>query len=137
MSTTLEHVTPREALERLPGRTRARRRARRLTPKPPLPAQRLIGPVLLVALWFAVTELGWIDPDKLSSPVTVAQTMGDLIADGRLQSNLLASLSRAAVGLAIGVAAGSAWRSPPACRGRATRCSTASCRSSARSRTSR
>jgi sulfonate transport system permease protein len=109
VSTALDsgRVASGDALRRLTGAPRPRRRrARRLTPRPPLPAQRLLGPLLLLALWYATSAAGWLNPEMLSSPVTVAETTGDLIADGRLQSNLLASLNRAGLGLVLGVAIG-------------------------------
>jgi sulfonate transport system permease protein len=104
---TLDHVAPRDALRRLQGAPRLQRRRRtRLAPGKPLPAQRLLGPLLLLALWYAASASGWLNPNMLSSPETVAGTTADLIGDGRLQSNLLASLSRAGTGLALGVAIG-------------------------------
>jgi sulfonate transport system permease protein len=42
----------------------------------------------------------------LSAPWTVVTTTGDLIADGRLQSNLLTSAQRAFVGLGLGIVLG-------------------------------
>ncbi len=54
----------------------------------------------------AGSATGTLDPETLPAPWTVAEAAGDLIADGRLQSNLLASVQRAAIGLGLGVAIG-------------------------------
>ncbi|MGW4368429.1 ABC transporter permease [Nocardia takedensis] len=78
----------------------------RLGPGRPIPFGLAIGPTLLVGAWVIGSATGSIDPETLPAPWTVAQTAGDLWADGRLQSNLLTSLQRAALGLGIGVALG-------------------------------
>ncbi|GAD85029.1 ABC transporter permease [Nocardia asteroides] len=79
---------------------------RRLGPGTPIPFGFALGPGLLVGAWVLGSATGAIDPETLPAPWTVAQTAGDLIADGRLQSNLLTSLQRAAFGLGLGVAIG-------------------------------
>ncbi|MEU3015462.1 ABC transporter permease [Nocardia asteroides] len=79
---------------------------RRLGPGTPIPFGFALGPGLLVGAWVLGSASGAIDPETLPAPWTVAQTAGDLIADGRLQSNLLTSLQRAALGLALGVTIG-------------------------------
>ncbi|MGN2640293.1 ABC transporter permease [Nocardia takedensis] len=78
----------------------------RLGPGRPIPFGLAIGPTLLVGAWVIGSATESIDPETLPAPWTVAQTAGDLWADGRLQSNLLTSLQRAALGLGIGVALG-------------------------------
>ncbi|MEU1546555.1 ABC transporter permease [Nocardia sp. NPDC005745] len=78
----------------------------RLGPGRPIPFGIAIGPVLLVAAWVTGSATGTLDPETLPAPWTVAETAGDLIADGRLQSNLLTSVQRAAIGLGLGVAIG-------------------------------
>jgi sulfonate transport system permease protein len=75
-----------------PGRTTARGLA--------------VGPAVLLVAWVAGSATGVIDPSTLSAPWTVATTFGELISDGRLQSNLLTSVQRAVIALALGVAAG-------------------------------
>src|SRR6476661_5541324 len=65
-----------------------------------------IGPVLLLVIWSIGSATGWIDQRILSAPWTVVATAGDLIADGRLQSNLWTSAQRALLGLALGVVLG-------------------------------
>ncbi|MET8779890.1 ABC transporter permease [Nocardia sp. NPDC050713] len=79
---------------------------RRLGPGKPIPFGIALGPTLLVAAWVIGSATGTLDPDTLPAPWTVAQTAGDLLADGRLQSNLLTSVQRAGLGLGLGVAIG-------------------------------
>ncbi|MGW6268810.1 ABC transporter permease [Streptomyces sp. NPDC055060] len=87
---------------------RARRgpRRRRLGPGRPVPYGWAIGPLLLLALWSAGSAAGFIDARNLSAPWTVVSTAGDLIGEGRLQSNLATSAERALLGLLFGTAAG-------------------------------
>ncbi|MFF0547032.1 ABC transporter permease [Nocardia thailandica] len=85
----------------------ARRSARRrLGPGRPIPFGFAVGPVLLVLAWVIGSGTGALDPETLPAPWTVAGTAGDLIADGRLQSNLLTSLQRAGISLVLGVLIG-------------------------------
>ncbi|MEW1735546.1 ABC transporter permease [Nocardia beijingensis] len=78
----------------------------RLGPGRPIPFGVAVGPLLLIAAWVAGSATGTLDPETLPAPWTVAETAGDLLADGRLQSNLLTSVQRAAIGLGFGVAIG-------------------------------
>lgn len=78
----------------------------RLGPGRSIPFGIAIGPALLIAAWVLGSASGALDADTLPAPWTVAETARDLIADGRLQSNLLTSLKRAAWGLVIGVVIG-------------------------------
>lgn len=94
-------ATPVKAPPRAPGATR-----RRLGPGRAIPFGRLIGPVLVIALWWAASATGHLDPRILSSPGTVLSTASDLLAGGRLQDNVLISLQRAGLGLLFGVGAG-------------------------------
>lgn len=91
-----------------PPATQASRRPRRrrLGPGRPVPYGWAIGPLLLLALWSAGSAAGFIDARNLSAPWTVVSTAGDLIAEGRLQSNLATSAERALLGLLFGTAAG-------------------------------
>ncbi|MCX5045067.1 ABC transporter permease [Aldersonia sp. NBC_00410] len=79
---------------------------RRLGPGRPIPFGVALGPLLLVLAWVISSAAGVLDPETLPAPWTVAQTAGDLIADGRLQSNLLTSVQRAAISLVLGVVIG-------------------------------
>ncbi|MFJ5939365.1 ABC transporter permease [Streptomyces cinereoruber] len=88
-----------------PPRSGARRR-RRLGPGRAVPFGRLLGPVLLVAVWWAASAAGYLDPRILSGPGAVVSTAVELISDGRLQGNVLVSLRRAGSGLLLGVGAG-------------------------------
>ncbi|MEY9964551.1 sulfonate transport system permease protein [Streptacidiphilus sp. MAP12-16] len=74
----------------------------------PLPRwlRRLAGPALVVAVWQLLGALGQINPRILATPSQVAVAAWQLAKDGELESNLLASLQRVAVGLLIGVSLG-------------------------------
>ncbi|WP_069164408.1 ABC transporter permease [Nocardia altamirensis] len=78
----------------------------RLGPGHPIPFGVAIGPTLLIVAWVLGSASGTLDPETLPAPWTVAETAGDLISDGRLQSNLLTSVQRAGIGLGIGVVVG-------------------------------
>lgn len=83
-----------------------RARSRRLGPGKEIPYAGLLGPALLIAFWTLGSATGFIDQRTLSAPWTVGVTALDLIADGRLQSNLLTSAWRAIQGMAFGVVIG-------------------------------
>ncbi|MEU3223883.1 ABC transporter permease [Streptomyces sp. NPDC006976] len=94
-----------------PARTEApapapRAARRRLGPGRAVPFGRLIGPVLVIALWWFASAIGYLDPRILSGPGTVLSTASDLVSSGRLQDNVLISLQRAGLGLFFGVTAG-------------------------------
>lgn len=88
--------------------TSAARPRRRLGPGRPIPFGAAVGPLLLLALWALGSATGWLDPRTLSAPWTVVTTAGELIADGRLQENLVVSARRAGLGLAFGTVIGTA-----------------------------
>ncbi|MEV0285632.1 MULTISPECIES: ABC transporter permease [unclassified Kribbella] len=79
---------------------------RRLGPGKPIKGGAVLGPVLLLVIWSIGSATGWLDERVLSAPWTVVTTAGDLIADGRLQSNLWTSTQRAFVGLGLGIVLG-------------------------------
>ncbi|SBW23901.1 ABC transporter permease [Candidatus Protofrankia californiensis] len=85
---------------------RPARGRRRLGLGKPIPFGRLLGVLLLIGIWSLVSATGLVDPRKLSEPWTVLQTGIDLIANGQLQDNIAASLHRAVLGFAFGVAVG-------------------------------
>lgn len=93
------------AAQNSPLATRKTRR-RRLGPGRPIPFGYAIGPVLLIAAWVIGSASGALDSETLPAPWTVAETAGDLISDGSLQSNLRTSLERAGIGLGLGVLIG-------------------------------
>jgi sulfonate transport system permease protein len=81
-------------------------RRRRLGPGKPIRFGAVLGPVLLLVIWSIGSATGLLDERVLSAPWTVVTTAGDLIADGRLQSNLWTSTQRAVVGLGLGIVLG-------------------------------
>ncbi|MFD4023651.1 ABC transporter permease [Streptomyces sp. NPDC058576] len=101
-----EDAPPAEDTAGRAGPAAARGTRRRLGPGRPIPFGRLLGPVLLVALWWAASASGHLDPRILSGPGSVISTAADLVATGRLQDNVLISLQRAGLGLLFGVTAG-------------------------------
>ncbi|MBG7697503.1 ABC transporter permease [Streptomyces sp. MC1] len=82
------------------------RRRRRLSPGRRLPAARLIGPLVLFAVWAAASAAGALDPGAIPAPWTVLRTAGRLWTDGTLPTDVLTSLERAGYGFAIGLSAG-------------------------------
>jgi sulfonate transport system permease protein len=87
-------------------RTSPVRRRRRLSPGRRLPASRLVGPVLFLALWALASAAGQLDPAAVPAPWTVLETGVHLWTDGTLRTDILTSLQRAGTGFAIGLAAG-------------------------------
>jgi len=81
-------------------------RRRRLGRQRSLPGSRLLGPLIIVVVWAAASALGLLDPRLLTGPGDVAATAWRLITDGTLGEHVLASLSRAVLGLVIGTVAG-------------------------------
>jgi sulfonate transport system permease protein len=88
-----------------PAETHARRPPR-LGLGEAVPFGPLLGPFLLLLVWATGSAAGLIDPRVLPAPWTTLATAGQLIADGRLQTNLAVSALRAAQGFGWGVAAG-------------------------------
>jgi len=82
------------------------RRRRRLGPGPTSARALVVGPLLLLVAWTLGSATGLIEPQTLSAPWTVVTTSGELVADGRLQSNLLTSVQRAMIALVLGVVVG-------------------------------
>ncbi len=70
--------------------------------------ERLLGVVLLFAVWELAASAGWISTDVLAGPSTVLTAGWDLVRDGTLTSSLWASLQRVLWGMAIGVPIGTA-----------------------------
>jgi sulfonate transport system permease protein len=71
-----------------------------------IPFGRLLGPLLVVAVWWAASAAGGLDPRKLPSPASVLTSAHGLWTSGRLQDSVETSLTRASLGLVLGVAAG-------------------------------
>ncbi|MFJ6633429.1 ABC transporter permease [Streptomyces sp. NPDC091376] len=68
--------------------------------------RRTVGPVLLLVLWQVSSSTGFLSPDTLASPGTIARAAGDLVADGTLPNAMGVSLRRVAAGLLLGGAIG-------------------------------
>jgi sulfonate transport system permease protein len=68
--------------------------------------ERLVGVLLLFTLWEIAAQVGWLRPDVLAGPSTVATVGVDLWRDGTLPEALAASMGRVAWGLVIGVVVG-------------------------------
>jgi sulfonate transport system permease protein len=65
-----------------------------------------LTPIAVLVLWELAARLGLLSQQVLPAPTAVLQKAGELIADGELQDNLLASLQRAATGFVVGAAVG-------------------------------
>ncbi|MEG2630479.1 MAG: hypothetical protein RSB42_06405, partial [Comamonas sp.] len=64
--------------------------------------RRTTGPVLLVALWYALSVSGMLPSEVLAGPQTVLSSAAALWASGELPDAILISLQRTLLGLAIG-----------------------------------
>jgi sulfonate transport system permease protein len=105
--TELSLTVARERTEPRPAELAPRpRRRRRLGPGRTTAHGLALGPLLLLAAWTVGSATGLVDPATLSPPWTVVTTAAELVADGRLQSNLLTSVQRAAIALVLGVGIG-------------------------------
>ncbi|MGA5355496.1 MULTISPECIES: ABC transporter permease [Streptomyces] len=102
-SPAADGATASTGTEARPGRRRSRRS---LTPGRRVPAGRLIGPAVVLALWAAGSAAGQLDPGAIPAPWTVARTAVRLWTEGTLPSDITTSLRRAALGFVIGLAAG-------------------------------
>lgn len=78
----------------------------RLLPKPSIPGQRILGPVLVLLLWYLATTQQWISPAKLPGPAAVIAAFNEALSTGVLAADLWMSLQRAALGLSIGISLG-------------------------------
>jgi len=83
-------------------------RRRRLGPGKRIPYGRVLGPVLILAVWSAASATGVLDPRLVSAPWTVINEAYQLTRTGELQSDFLISAERALTGLGIGVVVGTA-----------------------------
>lgn len=72
----------------------------------PFGSGRMLGPVLLVLVWWLLSALGVLDPDLFPGPAEVVREGAHLIGTGQFQAALLASFRRVAVGMSIGVSTG-------------------------------
>ena len=65
-----------------------------------------LAPVLLLIVWEALAQAGWLTPHILPAPSKVVKTAFKLVTTGTLLNDLGVSLARAAAGFAIGGAVG-------------------------------
>ena len=70
------------------------------------PGWRLLGPVVLLALWELASRTGILSPETLTAPSVALLTGYDMLVDGTLMPHFLASAARAYTGLALGVLVG-------------------------------
>jgi sulfonate transport system permease protein len=75
-------------------------------PLVPRPLQRLLGPVLLVALWQALSSTGVFDDRTVPPPTRVVRAAYRLVVEGSLQEHLTTSVLRVGYGLTLGIALG-------------------------------
>jgi sulfonate transport system permease protein len=76
--------------------------------KPYIPRQlqRLLGPMLLVALWQTLSSTGVFDERTVPPPSRVVRAAYRLLIEGSLQEHMTTSLLRVGYGLAFGIALG-------------------------------
>lgn len=70
--------------------------------KPNLIVLSWIAPVLLLIVWEALAQVGWLSPQVLPAPSKVLRTAWKLTLSGALLTDLGVSLTRAAAGFVIG-----------------------------------
>ncbi len=80
--------------------------AGRAAPRFPGWTRRLIGPLILLALWQLAVSVGGVDRELIPGPADVVSAGRALIQSGDLQANLATSLVRVLAGLGIGIFAG-------------------------------
>ncbi|MBB3458774.1 sulfonate transport system permease protein [Rhizobium sp. BK313] len=100
----LSFSTPSDFLQKSKGDEGGRELA--LLPKKPFPGQTLLGPALVLLLWYVASGLGWISPAKMPGPIVVASSFLDMVESGTLASDVSMSLQRAGIALVVGVASG-------------------------------
>lgn len=64
--------------------------------------RRWVSPIVIIAVWQALSSAGVIDPRTMASPAQIASRAIELIQDGTLGSETLISLQRVVLGLVIG-----------------------------------
>jgi sulfonate transport system permease protein len=70
--------------------------------------RRAYTPVLILIIWQGLVATGLVSPQTLPAPSAIAVSAWQLAVSGQLLTNILVSLQRVAVGLAIGVSIGTA-----------------------------
>ncbi|MFF2010580.1 ABC transporter permease [Streptomyces sp. NPDC058195] len=89
-----------------PGLVRPRPPRRRARGRGYAATVRALGPVVLLALWWAASATGVLTPDVLAPPADVLRAVGELWGNGQLPDALATSLTRSGLGLLIGLTAG-------------------------------
>jgi len=74
----------------------------------PRKLRRAYTPVLILIIWQGLVASGLVSPQTLPAPSAIAVSAWQLAVSGQLLTNILVSLQRVAVGLAIGVSVGTA-----------------------------
>jgi ABC-type nitrate/sulfonate/bicarbonate transport system permease component len=70
------------------------------------PVGRMVPLVVMGLIWQAVCATRLVDPSFLPSPLRIGHAMVDLLTGREIRDNLFVTLARAAIGLALGSAAG-------------------------------
>jgi sulfonate transport system permease protein len=70
--------------------------------------RRAIGPLVLLALWETASRTGVLPERILAAPSQIFATLGELIASGEMGSNVLVSLQRVLIGMAVSLPLGTA-----------------------------
>ena len=70
--------------------------------------ERAISPLILLAAWEIAARTGVLPERVLAAPSQILATMGELIVSGEIGSNVIVSLRRVLIGLAISLSLGSA-----------------------------
>src|SRR4051794_148065 len=65
-----------------------------------------IAGLAIIGFWQMASSLGWASPVFLPSPAGIARALADLALSGQLWRHVSASLSRIAIGFALGASAG-------------------------------
>jgi sulfonate transport system permease protein len=72
---------------------------------PPRTLIKAISPIVLIALWWLASSVGWLSSHTLASPGDVLEKAAELTKSGELQEAILASASRVGLGLFFGLTA--------------------------------
>ena len=65
-------------------------------------AQYLVVPLLILGLWQASVDFGWVPRTLIAGPTTVALRFGEMLADGSLFRHIAISLERLVAGFVLG-----------------------------------
>lgn len=65
-------------------------------------ASRALVPAFILAVWQAVSVLGWVSPEVLPPPTAIGSAYYELVSTGELQDAIPTSLTRSLIGLLLG-----------------------------------